>query len=493
MTKILTATIPTPTTQASRFRAGPHRVLLCLVVAGLLLKTGSFGISAQANLELYRQLAVDLSEQAAELHDDNEARRDLARRAAELDPSLGDPLVILAGLLEGEQGAQRERERLLARALAGDFVTLSRDEAVGDMAELLLQQNRSQEALTLLDSEMRIDGETPLQRILGYVDLPDQPAKIVPRAENLSPLDRLYISALMNGDAPWFAGRLVQRLRGRFPMDRVLGGMDWARSSHISLGVLEWVDAVEQLTGEVSAEMYRELLRADPPRSLVQPLLDRYRRAEGDDPLVAAFATVYGSEVLPQMESLLSDKVMWELFFEYMDRANLPDTIGTVMEEIRGRDRVVLTRDENRDGYWEERYSYQHGELFFWQLDADQDGLASVAVSLCRPSARVARRRESAEDVIVVDFTSYPLVSRVRWVESSGGWEWVPPQPVPFDVGLSDQLGADLWNALGRRVTVDSDVFERFFRQRQGDNSRPLDDGEVRDLRVDLREWGLIE
>jgi hypothetical protein len=436
---------------------------------------------------------VDLSEQAHELPEGDETRRELARRAAELDPSLGDPYVMLAGYLEGEQAAQPEREQLLSQALAGDFVTISRDDAVADMVELLLLQNRPQEALSLLHAEFQANGDTPLERIMGAVDRADRGAITAFPATELNRVDRLYVAALMAGDAPWFAGRVVQRLRARFPMDRSLAAIDWRRGSHVSLAVLEWIDAVEQLTGTASAEMYRELLRADPPELLVPELLERYQRAGGDDPLVDALSVVYGNGEPPTIDSLLSDKLMWEILIERLDRSSISEHIQDALTEIRHRDRVVLTRDDNRDGYWEERYVYENGELTLWQLDDDQDGRVSVAVDLSGPAARVAVRREPEEDTIVIDYGSYPLVSRVRWITSAGGREWTAAQPVPFDVGISGSMDIELWNALGRRVTVDSDVFDRFQRQRRSDDSRAVVDDEIRELRMDLQQWGLIE
>lgn len=458
-----------------------------------LLVSGGVTVSAQENLELYRRLAVDLSQRAAELHDDDSARRELAQRAASLDPTLGDPLVVLARFLEDDQEAQPERERMLAQALAGEFVTISRREAVGDMAELLLQQNRSREALALLDSELAAAGIIPLDRILGSVTPPEPTSRPAPPSTTLNRLDRLYIDALLNGDAPWLSGGLLQRLRSRFPMDRELGAMDWHRGQHTSLAVLEWIDAIEQLPGHAPSELYRELLRGDLPPALVPALLDRYDRAGGDDPLAHAVGALHGARPFPAEEALLSDKLVWELFHEHLDRSDLPEALEEALAEMRGRERTVLTRDRNRDGFWEERYTYHGGELSLWQSDANQDGRATMAVSRQGPATRIAVRRAEDQSIIVVEYSRYPLVSRVRWVAAVGVSEWMPAQPVPVDAGLPHLSGSDLWNVLGQRVTVTTNLFDRFRRQRQGDEVRALTADVDRQIRHDLQEWGLIE
>lgn len=465
----------------------------CALLVLSIMVTGTVRVAAQENLELYRRLAVDLSQRAAELHDDDSARRELAQRAANLDPTLGDPLVVLARFLEDDQEAQLERERMLARALAGEFVTISRREAVGDMAELLLQQNRSREALALLDSELAAAGIIPLDQILGSFPGPEPSSRPVPPSNTLNRLDRLYIDALLNGDAPWLSGGLLQRLRSRFPMDRDLGAMDWRRGNHTSLAVLEWIDAVEQLAGHASPVVYRELLRGDPPQMLVPALLDRYDRAGGDDPLVHAVGALHHAHPFPAEEALLSDKLIWELFHERLDRSEIPEPLEEALAEMRGGERTVLTRDLNRDGFWEERYTYHGEELSLWQSDADQDGRATMAMSRQGPTTRIAVRRAEDQSIIVVEYSRYPLVSRVRWVEAVGVSEWMPAQPVPVDVGLPHLSGTDLWNGLGERVTVTTDLFERFRRQRQADEARALAADEERRIRRDLQEWGLIE
>ncbi|MFW5693719.1 MAG: hypothetical protein ACOCYB_01020 [Alkalispirochaeta sp.] len=450
-------------------------------------------VPAQSNQDLYRRLAVELSEQAVGLPDDDAARRELARRAAELDPSLADPVVILADFLRDEQSAQRERERMLREALAADFVITDRADAVASLAELLLQQQRFQDVLSLLDAEIPPVGGAPLQRILGYVHRPDEAVAAVPLRENLSRLDRLYVAALMGGDAPWFVGGLMQRLRTDFPMDQELGYMDWQRGSDVSLGVLEWLDAVEQLSGTASAEIYRRLLRSDPPSVLVPALVSRYRRADGNDPLVDAIAMVHGLDETPGREALHSDKVVWELLVEHFDQSDLPDDVTRALDEIREADRRVLVRDENRDGFWEERYYFRRGEISLWHHDENQDGRVSTTVATSGGVVSFAHRRDRDDSVVLVEFASYPLVSRVMWIESTGGFEWVPAQPIPFDVGVSELFVDGLWNALAARVTVEGDAFERFHRQRRSDATRALAERDTEEIRSELREWGMIE
>ncbi|HKK49134.1 MAG TPA: hypothetical protein VJ932_08550, partial [Alkalispirochaeta sp.] len=361
-----------PTIETSSPTVIRSRVLVYLVVLGALCAGGVMNASAQSNLILYRQLAVELSEQALALQDDDVARQELARRAADLDPSLADPLVILSRLLQDEQQSQREREDLLRRALSSDFVRIERVEAVTALAELLVQQERFQEALSLLDAEHIINGAAPMERLIGFIDRADDSNPARTHDEDVSRLDRLYMTALLGGDAPWFAGRLLQRLRSQFPLDRELGAMDWRRSTHLSVGVLEWIDAMEQLTGGVSAEMYRELIQAGTPSVLIPMLQRRYRQAGGSDPLVAAVAMVHGSDDLPDGDALSADKMIWELFFQHLDPADLPNELDHAMDEMREQDRVVLTRDEDRDGFWEERYSFRQGSLSLWQHDENQ-------------------------------------------------------------------------------------------------------------------------
>ena len=66
--------------------------------------------SGQTDGDLYRRMAVDLTLHATRLPEsDVDGRRELATRAAALDPDLADPLLVLADLLRGDQRSVRRR------------------------------------------------------------------------------------------------------------------------------------------------------------------------------------------------------------------------------------------------------------------------------------------------------------------------------------------------------------------------------------------------
>ena len=191
----------------ARRRAPSLTIVLICVCAGLVPVRAQSG---QTDGDLYRRMAVDLTLHATRLPEsDVDGRRELATRAAALDPDLADPLLVLADLLRGDQRSVRRRAALLTDALDREFVSRSRRAAVTDRARLMLQTGHPAEALSLLHAELSRDTDTPpLVRMLGES-----------QASELDEADLLYVEALVAAGGPWYGGRVLADLRDRFPAD----------------------------------------------------------------------------------------------------------------------------------------------------------------------------------------------------------------------------------------------------------------------------------
>lgn len=447
---------------------------------------------------LYRRIALGLVDQALALAEtDHQGRETLARRAREIDPSLADPLILLAQERRGLQSAVRERRQLLEEALTREFVRFDRDAAIADLARLYLDHRREHRAFALLDGALRAtDGADPLTAILSGNAAVDERR-------------HLYLRSLLATHDPWYAGSILEAVRTAHPRNTPVAILAWEREPTASLRFLEWVDAMESEGRDVPPELFREVIRGDPGAPVQARLYRRYRAAGGTDPLVHLLARLEGvgddGALSVTAEEFARDKLLWEAIAAATERV-APAAGGGSTTDIRatidlagepaaaalalleaGEHHVDLDRD--RDGYVEERYHFTAGTLTAWQVDADENGVSESAVVIDGRRITVYVWDRDFDRLTEISYSAYPMVSRVRWDTGEDAIEWVPAHPVPADAGIPvDELDG-LWNTLTRRVTVDREVARRFDRQRSAPSTQSVAPAARRELRNAAAPW----
>jgi hypothetical protein len=487
-------------------------VTICVLTGALI---GSNGVYAQSPVvpdgdtiqggpeRLYRQIAIGLIERALLVDDHHDENRiALATRAERIDPTLGDPPFILAEALVGDQRVLGRREDLLRRALSSDLERVPRDEVLLDLATLLRDHGRNDEVVDLLHSELGGEaGITPVSELIAWVEAPDvgdaQGFGPVASSGAPGPLQLLYLLSLAESGPRWYGARLMERMRARFPENADLAAADWARQDRVSLSALEWLDSYEQARGLAQPELYLRFLRFGPPAALVEPLLVRYRAAGGEDAMAEVLAHGAGAQsalsTIANDDPIVYEKVAWEVLGR--EGASVPD-LPVPFEELLARIdagmAVTVVRDFDRNGFWEERYHFADGSLQRWEFDGDQDGQVSEVAVAEGNTIRYYQWDQTAGETIQVQYSGFPRVDRVRWIDESGVIEWRPPRPVPYEVPR-----LFVFSMAPRDLLVGSSVYEsgdlsRFSRQRRSDDSREIRGNEHQAEVTRMREWGMI-
>jgi hypothetical protein len=486
-----------------------------LILAGALTESpGAYGQETEGEGpdELYRRIAVGLTERALLVDDPrDEGRIATAARAARIDPTLGDPAFILAEALIGDQGSVGRREQLLRRALSSDLERVSRDEVVHPLAILLREQGRHDEVVELLHPELADDADDadtpPISALIAWVDAPDRggvegsPDAAAP--DSPEPLELLYLLSLAESGPRWYGARLMERLRARYPRSIDLARADWARQGRVSLSALEWLDAYERGWGAAPPAVYLQFLGDDPPAGLAAPLLARYRAAGGTDAMAEVLAHAAGVEdalsAIGNEDPVIHEKAAWELLGGGdSDGSDLPPPFREVLARIDAGSAVTVVRDFDRNGFWEERYHFSRGSLQRWELDRDQDGRTTEVAVVDAGRIRYYRWDESTGETVQVQYSGFPRVDRVRWIDKTGAIEWRPPRPVPYEVRRLEIFSLEPRDVLAGSidaagsVDVADDVTARFARQRLSDDSREVSiDRHAAEL-ARMREWGMI-
>jgi len=127
-------------------------------------------------------------------------------------------------------------------------------------------------------------------------------------------------------------------------------------------------------------ELLYQLAALETDSEIRAELIDRYLRVGGTDPGAALLAVIGGAR----------DS---ERFIEDFFRLGGNGRIGYIetLQEYAGRTEADLTRmldeytgtrilDTNRDGYYEQLYRYEAGQLRSWISDQDQDGIPEATI-----------------------------------------------------------------------------------------------------------------
>ncbi|MCG8477507.1 MAG: hypothetical protein MI724_00295 [Spirochaetales bacterium] len=478
------------------------------------------------SIALHRRIAISLVDEALALGFDFEYRvlpgaeetvAALLARANTLDPHLADAAFLLSQLAATDRRSTRRRERLLQEALGGDLAVVERGSVVETLADLYLRQGRGREALTLIDEEFRDRGGlSPVMALFPAVDAPDVGP---PRAAfDVAPgrLHHLHVRALLAVGPRWYSSNYLRRLYDRFPEDQETGLIWWERRNRISLGFLEWLDAAERDGGIVSPAVYLHAVR-HAPDPLLSEFTRRYYEAGGTDTLPAALTLVAGDRFLDSRYAasvddraveafFFSDKIIWEAVYHSVNgvRGALPSDIAPFADAVEGdfRGETTLVVDDDRDLFWEERYTIRSGELVAWQSDEDRNGYVDTAALFSPRGIRILIAEGGAYHV--VEYASYPLVRSVMRLAGDDAVVWTPSRPVAFDAGLRVVAGRTLvvpdrestlpiWETLGGRVRLEDGVAERFARQLGSDDARIANDEERAAATALLSEWELMQ
>ena len=457
-------------------------VLLILVLA--LSQPAAWG---QSDTEHYRRLAVDLVHQAGELLDQQpEAALDLARRAVEIDPSLGDARYLSARALAETGAATGLREDHLRVALSLELVSVERLAVVEDLAPLLVLHGRAREALTLLDEEIRsATGQPPLQFLRDRAE----PGS----SRDLDYAEQLYLQALVASGPPWFVGTTLEELWYRYPRQEDLAALVWRRQPRVSLALLEWLDAARAEGRRVDPEILGHAVTVADQPAMVQTLTERYYAAGGTDPRAALHAYLLAGRAPDEgvEEALRRDKTLWEDVGSHLARPDEDDLIQSTVQDLEEMAFLRLVADRNRDGAGEAVYTLRNGVLLAWQGDQNQDGEAEQAVIWDGETTMVLQLGERSTRL--VEYGPYPLVFRVSEMHDGALRQWRPAQPVPFEALGQPESYGELWNVLTRRVSLSPMVGQRFDRQLSTATAMPRESDEYQRVRAVIDRWERVQ
>lgn len=250
---------------------------------------------------------------------------------------------------------------------------------------------------------------------------------------------------------------------------------------------------------------------------LAEPLAILYRSIGGEDPLVDIFLTTEGQ----YSESLRHDKFALELAQQWGGTDVLDSIIGD------GAGGETLTLDTDRDGFWEERYRVENGEVLEWEEDIYQDGVIDRIVEFSRPqgttvvyqgsqSLRSPGPTDTSKQELLIQkivYAPYPQVVEVVRIELTipdliearstseppeydvhRAQRWQPPRPrtLPLIEYVDQDGNGQEWRVYVDRISIVSDAFSPFQRQFQGENVRILDSREIAEYLTEIRERSLI-
>ena len=176
-----------------------------------------------------------------------------------------------------------------------------------------------------------------------------------------------------------------------------------------------WLDAnVSEDPAYLESLLYYAERVGDPGRAVA--LSDRYLALGGEDPRVALVRAEASAETREQA---------WELFVRMdglRDKAAVEEMYALLPDgELKARVREVLfdyngtaVHDEDRNGFWEERFVFSDGGLERWQVDRNEDGVLEYDLLV---SSRVPRSLETSPEGFRITYGAYPEVSAVEAVD----------------------------------------------------------------------------
>lgn len=197
-----------------------------------------------------------------------------------------------------------------------------------------------------------------------------------------------------------------------------------------------WLDAnVSEDPAYLESLLYYAERVGDPGRAVA--LTDRYLELGGEDPRVALIRAEAAGEGVDGgaagaagagrngHDAAELREASWELFVRMnglRDKSAVEEMYALLPEgELKARVHDVLTgysgtaeRDEDRNGFWEQRFVFSDGRLERWQIDRNQDGVLEYDVLV---SSRVPRSLEASPQDYLITYGAYPEVSAVEAVE----------------------------------------------------------------------------
>jgi hypothetical protein len=176
------------------------------------------------------------------------------------------------------------------------------------------------------------------------------------------------------------------------------------------------------------------------------------------------------------------------------DGPGLPSSFAAVLARIDAGSPVTVIRDVDRNGFWEERYHFVGGRLQRWELDDDQDGRVTRVAVFEDGKIRYYHWDPTSAETVQVQYSGFPRVDRVRWIDEAGTLEWLPPRPVPYEVGRLALFSLEPRAILGSVAAGDGDgdVVDRFSRQRLSDDRRDVGHAQHQAELERMRGWGMI-
>jgi hypothetical protein len=475
---------------------------------------------------LYRTMALQLVTEALTLIDGaslptlgpygdmNADVEALAMQTRGLDPSLGDGAALLAGSAAGRQSMVLRREELLRNALELGTEVIDRTDVVKALADLLTQRGAGRNAMRLIEEALGTTAgpsPAPLADILGGLSAPDGGVPRVSGEMPSDPLLRAYVEAMIITGPEWVGSQAIRRLRSRYPADVELASWDLARFDRVSIALLEWLEDARRRGWTIPPDLLIDALLDDPDGPAAGIIVEQYALLDGSDPVATVLEWTgrrresVAAGLRPVEEIPASDKLAWELAYNRTDGDldTLPSALSARLEAIvetqRDRQSLELELDEDRDSFWEERYTVRDGRLVAWQTDADENGRIERAVTWSDESTRYLQRADGSAEVYVVEFRPYPLASAVYRIERQRTVEWLPARPVPFPIGLesTDESGdaptGRLWRLYGARISVSARIAERFSRQVASDDARVVSAREHGEWTEYIERWGRLD
>ncbi|MFW5728467.1 MAG: tetratricopeptide repeat protein [Spirochaetota bacterium] len=372
-----------------------------------------------------------------------EAAETLIDRGLEFDSDSADLRALKADIAAQEQARTREALSLFDAALGGpSFAALERSEVVVDFAEILLRVGEGARA------------EEVLSRHLG------QPPYTTDRAYAVGS------RALRATGDDAGANELLQRGLERFPDSVALFALQFDNLEVPDPSTVRRLRALRE-----ESDAYRRLLlqyaETLEDSALRRDEIEGYFEAGGEDPLASVLlleVTESPLEELERFEELggLGDKGLIERAY-----AALPE--GEARQELRatvGSLTGSVVRDENRDGFVEERYEFARGRMMRWIIDADTDGVPELDMSL-RGRVPVAATINQQPGYVTLQYGDYPDVETIALVEDDADAPIMSTNPSVVSPTLRP---------------IDLETFREYYEVRPGAISAPILSEEV--------DWG---
>ena len=317
-------------------------------------------------------------------------------RALELFPDFSEAHYLLYRMYSSSQETTLRSLDYLQRAIAEDTWTKTDpSEAILGLGRLLLRIGRTEDANKILVgiASQRINEPEPLMLLArSYMQLGDleQSLKVLDRGvmrfgQNIE-MNVLFAQSLLSSNRFSESIRFIERL-------------------------------LEQDPENTQLLIFQILHDNDSPRKA--DAVSRYISAGGKDPLVLLNALKIGG-------SGTSDQSLITLFFEGGggDRVDLleqlqsfigtgNDLSGIVMQKVAGfsGDRII---DKNRDGFYEEKYTYRDGRLIKLIRDSNQDGRPEMVFYFDEAGPRRLVKYNEGEQHL--EYGPYPFIEKIAFV-----------------------------------------------------------------------------